>query len=199
MADGKHEKGMPTPSMECLDSGPGNFCGRHGRFAAAIGPRTQSGPSHHPARSFVSPQKVQYRYRLAGFENEWTEAGSRRTVWYTDLSPGRYTFQVQAANSSGVWNREGDSFSFRLMPPLERTPLAYAGYVLLVLHLVWSVIALRTRHLTQRQRELIRIINERTAQHAPGPSSQKARRSHSPAALGLAPGGWTSIRPTYVR
>ncbi|HUB17198.1 MAG TPA: two-component regulator propeller domain-containing protein, partial [Acidobacteriaceae bacterium] len=134
------------------------------RDGVRLGPGSGNLEVTFTAPSFVAPQSVQYRYRLAGFEDNWTEAGSRRTVWYTNLPPGSYTFQVQAANSDGVWNRTGAAFSFRLMPPIGRTPLAYALYGLLALLVTWAIITLRTRHLTRRQRELTRIVAERTAQ-----------------------------------
>ncbi len=57
--------------------------------------------------SFTAPQKVRYRYMLEGFDKGWTEAGSRRTAYYTSLPPRRYTFRVQAANNDGVWNTTG--------------------------------------------------------------------------------------------
>ena len=57
--------------------------------------------------SFTAPQKVRYRYMLEGFDHGWTEAGARRTAYYTNIPPGRYTFRVQAANNDGLWNTEG--------------------------------------------------------------------------------------------
>ncbi|MFP5227191.1 MAG: two-component regulator propeller domain-containing protein [Acidobacteriota bacterium] len=134
------------------------------RAGVRLGPGSGNLEIAFAAPSFVAPQNVRYRYRLAGFENAWTDAGSRRNAWYTNLPPGLYTFQVQAANSDGLWNRSGASFSFRLAPPLDRTPLAYVVYTLLALLLAWTLIALRTRHLTRHQRELTRIVAERTAQ-----------------------------------
>ena len=35
--------------------------------------------------SFVAPQKVRYRYMLEGFDHGWTEAGARRTAYYTNI------------------------------------------------------------------------------------------------------------------
>ena len=54
--------------------------------------------------SFIAPQKVRYRYMLEGFDRDWTEAGARRSAYYTNIPPGRYTFRVQAANNDGLWN-----------------------------------------------------------------------------------------------
>jgi ligand-binding sensor domain-containing protein/signal transduction histidine kinase len=54
--------------------------------------------------SFLSPKKMRFRYRLAGFDHDWTEAGGRRTAYYPHLPPGRFTFEVLAANADGVWS-----------------------------------------------------------------------------------------------
>ncbi len=64
--------------------------------------------------SFVAPQKVRYRYMLEGFDHDWTEAGARRTAYYTNIPPGNYTFRVQAANNDGVWNTTARRLPFRV-------------------------------------------------------------------------------------
>ncbi len=46
--------------------------------------------------SFTAPQKVRYRYMLEGFDHQWTDAGARRSAYYTNIPPGNYTFRVQA-------------------------------------------------------------------------------------------------------
>ncbi|HEY2038248.1 MAG TPA: two-component regulator propeller domain-containing protein [Edaphobacter sp.] len=71
--------------------------------------------------SFVAPSRVRYRYRLEGFDKQWTEAGARRTAYYTNLPAGHYRFQVQAANNDGVWNEGGAGLSFSIRPPFYRT------------------------------------------------------------------------------
>ena len=50
-----------------------------------------------------------FRYRLAGLDETWIDAGSRRTAAYYRIPPGRYEFQVMAANSDGVWSRDSDA------------------------------------------------------------------------------------------
>lgn len=47
---------------------------------------------------FISPQKMQYSYRLAGYEDEWIPAGSRQYTAYTNLPAGDYTFQVKVSD-----------------------------------------------------------------------------------------------------
>jgi ligand-binding sensor domain-containing protein/signal transduction histidine kinase len=89
--------------------------------------------------SFVAPQKVQYRYRLDGFDRDWIEAGSRRAAFYTNLPPGSYRFRVLAANNDGVWNTSGASFGLRLMPHFYQTGWFYGAMALTVLLLGYLV------------------------------------------------------------
>ncbi len=80
--------------------------------------------------SFVAPQKVRYRYWLKGFDRTWIDAGNRRSAFYTNLPPGRYRFQVMAANNDGVWNTTGASFDLHLLPHFYQTWWFYSALVL---------------------------------------------------------------------
>lgn len=76
--------------------------------------------------SLLAPERVRFRFRLEGFEEDWVDAGSRRTAFYTNIPPGSYTFRVLAANNDGVWNETGASFPFRLRPHYYQTAWFYA-------------------------------------------------------------------------
>lgn len=71
--------------------------------------------------SYISPRQMRFRYRLEGFDDTWRNAGSVRSVAYTNLPPGNYTFRVIAANADGVWNERGASFPFTLAPLFWQT------------------------------------------------------------------------------
>ena len=70
--------------------------------------------------SYVAPTKIRYRYILQGFDKQWTDAGSRRSAYYTNLPPHHYRFRVQAANNDGIWNEIGAQISFYVRPPFYR-------------------------------------------------------------------------------
>lgn len=72
------------------------------------------------ALSYISPKRVQLRYRLDGFDPDWVDAAGRRSTQY-NLTPGRYTFHVQAANADGIWNTTGDTITVQLPPPFYAT------------------------------------------------------------------------------
>ena len=75
----------------------------------------------YTALSFIKSENLRFRYQLEGADDEWVEAGTRRTAYYSHLSPGYYTFKVIAANADGVWNLEGASVRIRVVPPFWRT------------------------------------------------------------------------------
>jgi ligand-binding sensor domain-containing protein/tRNA A-37 threonylcarbamoyl transferase component Bud32 len=75
----------------------------------------------YTALSFIRSNKIVFKYKLEGYDREWTTAGSRREAFYNDLRPGRYKFRVLAANADGVWNLAGASFAFYLRPFVYQT------------------------------------------------------------------------------
>ncbi|MGE0863385.1 MAG: triple tyrosine motif-containing protein [Vicinamibacterales bacterium] len=58
----------------------------------------------YTAFSLLAPDRVRFRYRLAGFDANWHEAIGRRSVFYTNLPPDAYTLEVLAANNDGLWS-----------------------------------------------------------------------------------------------
>ena len=109
--------------------------------------------------SFVAPQKVRYRYMLDGFDHAWTHAGGRRTAYYTNLPPGKYTFRVQAANNDGVWNASGAVLSFELQPHFYQRLWFYA----VLLGLAGSLVVwIPRQRLRMAQREFRAVLGERS-------------------------------------
>jgi signal transduction histidine kinase len=109
--------------------------------------------------SFTEPQKVRYRFMLDGFDRAWTEAGARRTAYYTNIPPGRYTFRVQAANNDGVWNTGGAALTFELRPHFYQTAWFY--FLLATLAVGMIVLLLRLR-LRTAEREFSAVLRERS-------------------------------------
>jgi len=75
----------------------------------------------YTALSLLVPQALHFKYRLDGFDKEWTDAGNRRTAYYTGLAPGTYTFRVLASNNDGVWNTSGSNIGLKLRPHYYQT------------------------------------------------------------------------------
>jgi signal transduction histidine kinase/ligand-binding sensor domain-containing protein len=105
------------------------------------------------ALHFANPEHNQYAYQLDGYDKDWIQAGTQRSVTYSNLSPGTYTFKVKASNSEGVWNETGAVFIITIRPPWWKTVWAYIAYGLLILLLIYALDRYLRHRLVQKERE----------------------------------------------
>jgi len=113
-------------------------------------PRIRDLKIDYTALSFVSPEKVQFRYQLEGQDRDWREVANDREVQYSNLGPGNYVFRVIACNNSGVWNEAGDTLEFTIAPVYYQTNWFRTLCVAAVLVLVWGLYRLRLYQLQRR-------------------------------------------------
>ena len=124
-----------------------------GRQPLTLAPDRRVPPSRgdfefrYTALSFVAPEKVRFRYRLEGFDDDWIDGGAARSAAYTNLPPGRYRFRVIASNNDGVWNEAGAAYDFELLPFFHQTPWFRALPVLGLALAGWGFHLWRTRRL----------------------------------------------------
>jgi len=99
------------------------------------------------ALSFTAPERVRFRYRLDGEDKEWVDVNTDRTVVLNTLSPGEHVFRVIACNSDGVWNTEGASLNFTVLPAWWQTfwfkLIAGSLIISVVVGIGWKVAAHR--------------------------------------------------------
>ncbi len=116
------------------------------------------------ALDYFLPDKIRYRYKMEGVDQDWVEVTSnRRFANYTNLKGGEYNFFVAACNSDGVWAREPTRLRIIVTPPFWETNWFR---VLAVTFLFLTFVAYyqyRTRQLVTRKRELEKLVHERTA------------------------------------
>jgi ligand-binding sensor domain-containing protein/tRNA A-37 threonylcarbamoyl transferase component Bud32 len=97
--------------------------------------------------SYIAPDRVRFKYKLVGFDEEWLDAGTQRQVSYTNIKPGGYTFRVAAGNNDGIWNNEGVHFSFNLKPFFWQTWWFQALIIVAFAFFSYRVIGFFKKHL----------------------------------------------------
>ncbi len=85
-----------------------------------IQPGQENFEIQYTALSFANAEYLRFKYKIEGFNDDWIDAGTRRSAFYSHLPPGDYRFRVIAANSDGVWNEEGKSLRIVVVPPFYR-------------------------------------------------------------------------------
>ena len=119
---------------------------------------------NYVALHFENPAQNKYAYKLIGYDKNWVQAGIQRSVTYTNLSPGTYTFRVIAANSDGVWNKIGATITLIIHPPWWQTWWALTIWIILFVSAIYGFIAYRSRKLQRQNQMLEEKINLRTSQ-----------------------------------
>ncbi|WP_020528187.1 two-component regulator propeller domain-containing protein [Flexithrix dorotheae] len=119
---------------------------------------------HFTALNYSSPEKNQYAYKLDGLEEDWNLVGNQRFATYTNLSPGKYIFQVKASNNDGLWNEKGIELEITILPPWWETWWFRITVILLVVGLALTYYRRKTLALKRRQEELERQVVERTSE-----------------------------------
>jgi ligand-binding sensor domain-containing protein len=120
----------------------------------ALPPGTRNIEIRYTGLSYTAPEKLQFRYRLQGYEESWIDVGNRRAAYYTNLPPGDYLFQMTACNSDGLWNQSVASISFTLSPYLYQQRWFQAVGVLGIVVATLLLHQLRVRRLRRREEEL---------------------------------------------
>lgn len=106
---------------------------------------------HYTGLSFIKPEQMQFRYRLEGLDEDWTNAGVRREAFYPYLPPGKYTFRVIAANSDSVWNEQGAWIEIVVQPPFYRTAWFIALTILSLTVIGFALYKRRVSELKRKQ------------------------------------------------
>lgn len=74
-----------------------------------------------------------FRYQLEGVDPASQDAGTERSAAYHKLPPGQHRFRVTAANSHGIWNKEGASLMVTVLPAWwQRVAVHVAGWMALI-------------------------------------------------------------------
>lgn len=146
------------PDGPKLMSGPERVLSAAARLPADV----QSLEFQVTAPSFVSPERIQFRYQLEGLDRDWVSGGTERHIRYGRLPYGDYRFRAAASQADGMWSETAAPFAFTVPTPLWRTPAALALYVLGAVALVAGVVRVIS---TRRFRaHLVRLEQQRVVE-----------------------------------
>ena len=130
---------MAVPSSSSVDGG-----------RSTIPPRPDRVTFGFAALSLSVPDRVRFRYRLDGFDHDWSEPVAERQAVFTNLGPGTYRFRVIASNSEGVWNSAEAALPFTIAPAWWQMGSFWAAIGLLVAGGIWGGYRMRLRQLARQ-------------------------------------------------
>lgn len=161
MADPVRGEGRAMPALTHVEevSADGRSIDRRGALRIPAGGRRIT--LTYAGLSLAVPERVMFRYRLDGFDRDWSEPGTMRQAVYTNLNPGPYVFRVIASNAYGVWNGAEAVLPFQVQPSVWQTVWFQTSAVLLCVCAGWAAYRLRVFHVS---RQLNMRFDERLAE-----------------------------------
>lgn len=108
---------------------------------------------------FAHLQNVVYKYRLDGFDQDWSLPSIDHSATYRGLSPGRYTFRVCSSNGGNLWSDEA-TITITISQPWWNTWWAWLMYVLAAgVLLVTALMVIRRIMRLHRKLEIERSVS----------------------------------------
>jgi ligand-binding sensor domain-containing protein len=101
------------------------------------------------AINFFDPDQTTFSYLLEGFDQQWTQAGTRKYVSYTNLPGGSYTFRLRASSGSGRHNEI--ALPLFVGTPFWKTLWFYLLGILITLTLILGLFRYRIRQVRKQE------------------------------------------------
>lgn len=112
----------------------------------------------------TNPDVVRYKVKLDGADVDWQPVTDQTRAIYSALPPGKYTFNVLASNSQGVWNSKPVSFQFIIKPPFYQTWWFILIVTFILFVFIVTYIKIREQNLIKEKVILEEKVEERTAE-----------------------------------
>jgi signal transduction histidine kinase/streptogramin lyase len=82
---------------------------------------SQSITLNYASTTLSAPERVNFRYKLDGSNQGWSDTGASRQVIFSHLSPGAYRFRIVASSIEGLWNGPETTVPFVIEPAFWQT------------------------------------------------------------------------------
>lgn len=114
----------------------------------------------YSAIDYLSNGQNTYQYRLIGLDSTWIEANGQTNPLFIQVPAGKYTFEVKAANSDGVWNVVPTKLVIEIAPQIWETIWFRVAMLLLLLAGMYGFYRYRLYLIQQQQRKEMAVMVE---------------------------------------
>lgn len=114
------------------------------------------------ALDYTEPAKNKFKYKLEGYDADWSSPTGINVIGYSNLPGGDYVLKIKASNNDGVWNEKGYEIAIRVVPPFWQTKWFYILIFLGGISLVYAIMQYRTRAIKRENKILENRVAERT-------------------------------------
>lgn len=112
--------------------------------------------------SFDAPERILFSHKLTGFDDDYSEPALGRVVSYTNLTPGKHSFLVNATNGSGIKSEDDEMVFFYQAPHIYQRPVFWIIIVSIGFVILFIVIYSRERRIKKENLRLEALVQVRT-------------------------------------
>lgn len=125
---------------------------------------TQGFSLEFAALDYTAPSRLQYQYKLEGFDKDWINTDSRnRRATYTNLPPGDFVLKIKGANRKGIWSEHQLALNISQLPAWYETTWFRFSMTLIAFIVFYTLYQWRIRQLKQQKSVLDELVKSRTA------------------------------------
>ncbi|MEO7270760.1 MAG: two-component regulator propeller domain-containing protein, partial [Vicinamibacterales bacterium] len=150
MADPQRSDGRSVAALTHVEEVSSDGATLDFRQGLCIPPRSRRVSFAYTGLSLAVPERVTFRYRLDGFDTDWSAPVSDRQVAFTNLTPGPYVFRVVASNGDGTWSGQEAALAFEVAPSFWQTAWFQVTAMLAGVSLVWAAYRIRVARVASR-------------------------------------------------
>lgn len=114
------------------------------------------------ALNMIAPENNQYAYKMIGLHDKWIPLGNQRSVSFSNLPQGDYSFIVKASNNEGIWNDQGSVMHIRVIPVFWKSLWFNVLALMLTCAAIYGVYRLRVKVIKRQKAVLERLVKQRT-------------------------------------
>jgi len=125
-----------------------------------LSPETTKVKIEYTAPSFSVPEKINFRYKLEGFDSDWVNAEKLKSTTIMNLTPGTYSFNVGVSDIDGNWNKKTASIQLIKVPALHQTIWFRVLALLIIMILIFIPVNIKLKKMQITNEELSDQIEE---------------------------------------
>lgn len=113
------------------------------------------------ALNYASPEVTHYEYLMKGLDGGWTYLKSNRKAFFTDLSPGSYTFVVRAESNVGSWKGKERRLEIKILPPFWKSYWAFFLYIIVSGAILYLSVSYYHHYTNRKNSDKLRLFEHK--------------------------------------
>jgi signal transduction histidine kinase/CheY-like chemotaxis protein/ligand-binding sensor domain-containing protein/AraC-like DNA-binding protein len=106
-------------------------------------------------------ERYRISYRLLNFDDEWIVNPPDQHISFSNLKPGKYTFQVRVSDENGTWSVYHRETEIIINPPPWLTGWAIAGYILLAIGIQLLIFSAYRRREARKKEAILQAFQKK--------------------------------------